>query len=144
MQTASGNIYIQLLEGDRDWIEVMEPSMQDLEMIFRRVNNTVIHRLTVSFGRRATRLLHYLRTNANELMCRIRTLRVQVYLIDIDYTLVDFLGTSLEPEVCEMQLLSDNFVMRYATLFTHSGLSDTVKHLQYEVSNFRANVTRRK
>lgn len=127
---APGVELIKWEEGER--ITVPAATEQDLEMLFRRVNNAFIHRLTLSFHRMDLALPYYLRTNADELQCHVRILRIEGVAEAIDAALVDFLGVQMKPKVYETQMwnLHEDYIM----LFTHDALRGSIAHLAYEVS----------
>ncbi|KAH7691401.1 hypothetical protein AAVH_40084, partial [Aphelenchoides avenae] len=101
-----GGVNIQLLEDDNDddMIIVVASDEQDLQELFRLVNNAFIQEEAEEhqFGR----------------------------AVGIDYALVDFLGVQLKPQTYEISTVFD-LHEDCAVLFTHDALRDRVKHLVY-------------
>ncbi|KAH7712433.1 hypothetical protein AAVH_20237, partial [Aphelenchoides avenae] len=130
------DVYIRLLDGS-EAIMVVAPGEQDgeheLDMLFHRVSNAFIYRLSLSFLRVDLPLPYYLRAHANDLHCRVRTLHIKNAAVAIDYALVDFLGACLKPQVYETSPVgSTSFHKRYAMLFTNDTLRRSVSHVVYE------------
>lgn len=134
LQTADGRVYVQLLEEDYNATVIVGQDRQYMEMLFHRVNNAFVRRLTLSFDRSHLALPYFLRANANELQCQVGALRVESTPAAIDYALVDFLGVHLQPQAYEVSRIS---ALRedHVLLFKRDALCDKVKHLVYEVSN---------
>lgn len=107
---------------------------QDPEMLYHRINNAFIERLALSFRQRALCHLKYLRANAEDIQCKIGTLRIDGCAAAVDYALIDFLGGHLKPKIYETWMY-DLLRRDYATLFAHNALRGKVTHLVYEVSN---------
>ncbi|KAH7714037.1 hypothetical protein AAVH_18610 [Aphelenchoides avenae] len=103
-----------------------------IDMLFGRVNNSYIHRLTLSFRPENRLRLYHLRSHANHLQCQVRALRIDATAERIDYGLVDFLGVHLEPQVFETSMTRE-FREDYAMLFACNALRGNVKHLAYEL-----------
>ncbi|KAH7702489.1 hypothetical protein AAVH_30352, partial [Aphelenchoides avenae] len=69
---------ILLVEDDRNEFKLGALFVvQQLEMIFHRVNNTFIYRLELSFLVQDLPLPYCLRANADDLQCTIRVLRIE-------------------------------------------------------------------
>lgn len=112
-------------------------SEQGLEMLVHRVSNAFISHLRMSFRRNDPPLLYRLMANVENLQCQIRCLKVDVdddEEASIDYALVDFLGVHLRPQVYEVSTWSASCEEEYAKLFAHNSLRDSVKHVDYDVS----------
>ncbi|KAH7694712.1 hypothetical protein AAVH_38237, partial [Aphelenchoides avenae] len=125
-----GKVYIQL--PGHDMVYVTAPGEQDVEMLFRRMNNAFIERLTLRFCRENIRLPRYLRSNADDFQCRNRTFHVMDSDEKIDYSLVDWLAVRLKPRICEAFIWSASRVDDYALLFAQSALRGSVTHLEYK------------
>ncbi|KAH7699475.1 hypothetical protein AAVH_33419, partial [Aphelenchoides avenae] len=119
--TAYGDVNIQLREDDHDddWIQVAAPGGQELESLFRRVNNAFIGLLRIGFLLEELPFPYYLRANADDLQCQT------------DYALVDFLCFHLKPQVFEMWRAEERYE-DYVMRFTHDVFRGHIKHLVYE------------
>lgn len=133
LQTAPGHVYIRLLEEDDNAEVVVGQTQQYMEIVFRRVNNAFVRRLTLSFDRAHLPPLNHLRANAKKLQCHIRALRIESTEAAIDYALVDFLGAHLKPQAYEVSKTGE-LRENHVKLFKHDALRDKVKHLVYEAS----------
>ncbi|KAH7712426.1 hypothetical protein AAVH_20230 [Aphelenchoides avenae] len=110
----------------------------DLTIVLHRLDNAFIHRLMVSFLEENLRFAHYIRANASELQCQIRTLHIDGSqeeqdgrAVGIDYDLLDFLGAHLKPQIYKSSIadvLREGCVM----LLPHDALRSNVTHLVYE------------
>ncbi|KAH7707705.1 hypothetical protein AAVH_25061 [Aphelenchoides avenae] len=129
--------YIQLMEDEYgedeedDWLPAVHE--QDIEALFRRVNNAFIHQLTLNFCREDLRLAQYLRENVGNLQCQLRVLRTRSTSDAIDYDLVDFLGAYFKPPVYATYMHGE-VREEYAMLFTCNALRSSVTHVVYHVS----------
>lgn len=117
----------------------MRATEQDLETLYRRVNNAFVDRLELSFHPEDSILLYHLRASASHLQCQIGALRVQAKSVEIDYLLVDFVGVHLKPKAYEMSVWSEDDIEEYERLYTHNALRGNVTHLAYDVSTFLFN-----
>lgn len=83
-------------------------------MLFHFINNSFVHRLTLSFREKDRHLPYYMRENVDDLQCHIGALHIENSVYDrescmavndngeaegIDYALADFLGEHLKPTV---------------------------------------------
>lgn len=77
---------------------------QYLEDLFNRINNTFVRRLVLDFRPSNLPLSHYLRENADDLLCQIGAFRIVIAedeeevdggAVVIDYPLIDFIGAHL-------------------------------------------------
>lgn len=107
-------------------------------MLFDRLNNAFVHRLTLSFCQENLHLLHYLRANANVLKCEVGLLSIGDTSKAIDYALVDFLGAHLKPSTYET-LMFHGLREDYAMFFARDAWRGNVKHLTYIVSQYPTN-----
>ncbi|KAH7712431.1 hypothetical protein AAVH_20235, partial [Aphelenchoides avenae] len=128
VHTAPGHVYIRLLEEDDNAEVVVGQTQQYMEIVFRRVNNAFVRRLTLSFDRAHLPPLNHLRANAKKLQCHIRALRIESTEAAIDYALVDFLGAHLKPQAYEVSKTGE-LRENHVKLFKHDALRDKVKHL---------------
>lgn len=113
---------------------------QALGMLCHRLNNAFVRRMTLDFWADSLPVIYSLRANDKDLQCRLGTLHIGAsYGQAIVYTLVDFLGVHLKPQIYEASFgggdeLSERVDHDYVLLFKHDALRGSVKHLEYEVS----------
>lgn len=133
VKVAWGDARIGLTDDTEQPLVTLLSDEQGMEMLFIRINNAFIHRLTASFRQENLPLLNYLRGNADKLQCRIRVLHIDGTAERIDDGVVLFLGVHLQPQVYETTVA---FELRedYAMLFAHDALRGNIKHLAYKVS----------
>lgn len=106
---------------------------QNLEMVFRRVDNAFIHRLELTFEPANRALFRSLSANTDELQCHVGTFYPFLAHVQIDYVLVDFLCNLLKPQTYETEMAVERRE-DYAMLFTRAALRGSIKHLEYKVS----------
>lgn len=135
LQIVHAYVRIQLF-NDVDDAMVGASGEEDLQMIFRRVNNAFVHRLALSFRSENLPFLYHLRANSNDLQCRVKALHIENVdnAAEIDYTLVGFLGVHLKPRVYEMSTWAASVKEAFVTLFANNAFGGNMKHLVYEVS----------
>lgn len=131
LQILWGSLQVTKSPSDQR-IMLLAPDAADLETLFHRVKNAFIHRLEFNFLQENVHHLHYLRSKADNLHCRIGSLRIQGSAVEIDYDVVDFLGVHLKPQIYAISMLGQ-LREEYVTLFAHTAMRASVKHLAYEV-----------
>lgn len=65
------------METDDAAIRMDVPGERNLEVLFHRVNNAFIRRMTLALSRHDLRLPYYLQANADELQCQVGALHVE-------------------------------------------------------------------
>lgn len=67
-----------------------------MDMLFNRLNNAFIHRMSLRFCSKILPLLYYLQANASDLQCPIGALHTRPSGEVIDHALVEFIGVHLQ------------------------------------------------